>query len=215
MQEPVSEYFKHERKSIAKHIPNGSFRILDVGCGAGYFGANLKRNGQAIVVYGIELSNGAAKQAEAQLDKVFCIDLDKLEICQLYKEWGDQKFDFIVFADVLEHLKDPWSILNSLVKMLAPHGTVIVSLPNVRHWSVLLSLILKGRWDYQDAGIMDRTHLRFFTRATAKELVESTGLSVKKVVPLIAGAWRTVSKMSLGLLDDYIAIQFVLIVSDE
>lgn len=211
MNKPNINYFRNQRKALSIHIPNGNHRILDVGCGSGHFGANLKMSGKAAQVFGIEIFGEAAKEAASHLDGVKCADLDTLVLSELHQEWGQLKFDYIVFADVLEHVKNPWAALEEFKKWLFPNGKVIISIPNVRHWSVLFSLALRGRWDYQDAGIMDRTHLRFFTKSTACEMAQKSGYQIASVSPLIGGRWKTLSRVSGGLLDEFFAIQFVIV----
>lgn len=215
MNKMASDYFRHERKSLSAHIPVGSHRVLDVGCGAGHFGAYLKKSSKAEKVYGVELFKDAADEAAHNLDGVICADLDSLDLSTLQREWGDSAFDYIVCADVLEHVKNPWKTLAALTKLLDTDGKVVVSLPNVRHWSVLLPLLFRGQWEYQEAGIMDRTHLRFFTKSTACDLVRSVGFHTVSITPLIGGRWRTLSKASAHLLDEFLAIQFVLVAERE
>lgn len=205
------DYFRHERKSLSINIPRGNHRVLDVGCGAGYFGAYLKKSGQAAKVFGIEIFKDAADEASTHLDGVICADIDTLDLSTLRNKWGDHAFDFIECADVLEHVKNPWSTLAALYELLGTGGKLIVSLPNVRHWSVLFPLLFRGRWDYRDAGIMDRTHLRFFTRSTACEMLQGAGFHLTSIQPLIGGRWRVLSKVSGRLLDGFLAIQWILV----
>jgi 2-polyprenyl-3-methyl-5-hydroxy-6-metoxy-1,4-benzoquinol methylase len=204
-------YYRNERRPLSVHIPRGPHVILDVGCGAGHFGAYLKRSGKAATVVGIELFPDAAEEARSQLDAVVCANLDYYDLAGMQADLGHDKFDVITCADVLEHVRDPWKTLERLGQHLSDDGSVIVSVPNVRHWSVLLPLLLKGRWDYRDAGIMDRTHLRFFTKSTAVELLRNAGLSPSSVNPLLGPRWRTLSRWTLGLLEEFLAIQYVIV----
>jgi len=153
----------------------------------------------------------AAAEASTYLDGVICADLDVFDLSSLHSAWGECAFDFVVCADVLEHVKNPWAMLASLAGFIKPGGKLIVSIPNVRHWSVVLPLVFGGRWDYQDAGIMDRTHLRFFTKSTASELIFRAGFCLSSVSPLIGGRWRVLSRMSGHLLDEFLAIQYVFV----
>lgn len=204
-----NNYYRNQRKSLSVHIPDGKHQILDVGCGSGYFGAYLKESGKANQVFGIELIEEAATEAATLLDRVICADLDVFDLSTLSDKWGEISFDFIVCADVLEHVKNPWATLASLAKYLKPGGKLVVSIPNVRHWSVVVSLLLRGRWDYQDAGIMDRTHLRFFTKSTGSELIFGAGFELLICKPLIGGRWSILSKLTAHLLDEFLAIQYV------
>lgn len=210
-QEVDHSYYRNERRPLSVHIPDGDNVILDIGCGAGHFGAYLKHCGKAVTVVGIELVPHAAEEARSQLDAVVCADLDHYDLANIRSDLGYDKFDVITCADVLEHVRDPWRTLDALGRHLNGTGVVIVSLPNVRHWSVVLPLVFKGRWDYRNAGIMDRTHLRFFTKQTAIELLRDSGLTPSSVNPLLGPRWRTLSRWTLGLLEEFFAIQYVIV----
>lgn len=204
-------YYRNQRRALSSAIPQGHHRILDVGCGAGHFGAYLKESGRAHQVFGLELSSEAAAEAERHLDGVVCADLDTFDLASLCSYWGNDGFDFVVCADVLEHVKDPWHTLSALTSLLRTTGKAVISLPNVRHWSVFMPLLLQGKWQYTDAGIMDRTHLRFFTHSTARDLIEGAGLRVDTVSPQIGGKWRILSRISGRLFDELIAIQYIFV----
>lgn len=210
-QEIDRSYYRNERRPLSIHIPAGDNIILDIGCGAGHFGAYLKRCGKATTVVGIELFPEAAEEARSQLDAVACANLDHYDLANMKTDLGRDRFDIITCADVLEHVRDPWGVLKELGGHLNVDGKVIVSVPNVRHWSVLLPLLVKGRWDYSEAGIMDRTHLRFFTKSTAIELVRKSGLKPISVNPLLGPRWRTLSRWTLGLFEEFLAIQYVIV----
>lgn len=204
-------YYRNERRALSAHIPAGDNVILDIGCGAGHFGAYLKHCGKAATVVGIELFPEVAEEARSLLDAVACANLDEYDFAHMAEDLGYEKFDIITCADVLEHVRDPWGTLERLSGYLGENGMVIVSIPNVRHWSVLLPLLFRGRWDYRDAGIMDRTHLRFFTKATAVEMVRRSGLMPSSVNPLLGFRWRTISRWTLGLLEEFLAVQYVIV----
>jgi 2-polyprenyl-3-methyl-5-hydroxy-6-metoxy-1,4-benzoquinol methylase len=95
-----------------------------------------------------------------------------------------ESFDCIVFNDVLEHVVDPWSMLDRAKERLAPGGRIVASIPNVRHYIVVRNLALRGRWDYADWGVLDRTHLRFFTRASIEELFETADMAIETFEPI-------------------------------
>ena len=141
--------------------------VLDVGCGFATTAQRIREKGNR--VWGIESSAEAAAVARKRIDRVIEADLQEPDAI------GEQRFDAIIFADVLEHLPWPIGVLTRYVKLLKPTGSVIVSLPNVGLWSVRLSLMF-GRFQYADSGVLDRTHLRFFTRSTALEMLRAAGL---------------------------------------
>ena len=149
-------------------------RILDVGCGSGGLGGALQAMGNAC--YGNTLSPKEAEAAKSRLTQVIVADLDAMRELPFPENF----FDVVIFADVLEHLKDP----KHLLKLMRPHlksgGLVIASIPNVANIVVRLNL-LRGRFEYGELGILDNTHLRFFTLGTAKDLLTSTGYWIQDV----------------------------------
>lgn len=149
--------------------------ILDVGCGYATTSARLRDLGNRVT--GIESSEQAVPVARGRLDEVIAADLRNIDA--VAEAVGDRRFDAIIFADVLEHLSSPADVLRQYLEFLAPDGAVIISLPNVGLWSVRLSL-LAGRFDYADTGVLDRTHLRFFTRKSARRLIEEAGLTIAR-----------------------------------
>ncbi len=164
-----------QRPDIERLVPPGVKYVLDVGCSNGVVGEAIKAKTGAQVI-GIELSPEMASEAAGRLDKVFAGDAG--EIIQR-GELDEYRFDAIIFADLLEHLADPWAVLRAAAARLQPEGVVIASIPNVRHIDTLCNLIVKGYWPYRERGIHDRTHLRFFTRKNIVELFQSAGLSIE------------------------------------
>ncbi len=145
-------------------------RVLDVGCGNGELSRLMTVNGCRVV--GIELVPEKAEKARASCETVL---VGNVETMPLPLEPGS--FDALVFSNVLEHLLEPVATLRRLMPFLRPGGRALVDLPNVAHWGIRLRL-LRGRWDYEDAGILDRTHLRFYTRKTGREMVRQAGLEI-------------------------------------
>jgi len=167
-------YYNHARPEVLALVPEDARRILDVGCGAGELGAAIKAR-QGAYVCGIERDGAAGHAADAVLDYVRHADV---ETGQLPHEIIGEGFDCIVFADILEHLEDPEALLRYAGKhWLADTGTLVVSVPNSRHWSVLEALV-NGDYPYTDAGLMDRTHLRLFTRREVQKLLWRAGFEV-------------------------------------
>jgi methionine biosynthesis protein MetW len=166
-------YFEFDRPEVRALVPEGAARVLDVGCGAGALGAALREE-RGIEVMGVELFADAAAQARERLDEVVEANLDELE--ELPFEPG--AFDAMVFGDVLEHLHDPHRLLRTLRPWLADDGALVLSVPNVGHWSVVLPLLTKDRWPYADAGLLDRTHVHFFTFTEAEAMLRDCGFSL-------------------------------------
>jgi 2-polyprenyl-3-methyl-5-hydroxy-6-metoxy-1,4-benzoquinol methylase len=149
-------------------------RILDCGTSTGYLARGLVTAGRR--VDGAELDPVAAEAARDVCDFVWVGDISRLDPTELPHD-----YDLILFADTLEHLPDPPAVLRNLKRRLAPGATLVVSLPNVANWAIRLSL-LGGRFRYTERGILDRTHLRFYTRNTALEMIEAGGFTVTSVV---------------------------------
>ena len=170
-------YYGFSRPEVQRLVSRRAKRILDVGCAGGRVGAGLKARLGA-EVWGIECNAQAAAAAGRYLDRVVQAPVE-----QALPRIPQGHFDSIILADVLEHLVDPAAVLAGLSEKLAPNGELIVSLPNVGHWSVLQGL-LEGSWEYQDAGILDRTHLKFFTRKSALSLFAAAGFSATSVTPI-------------------------------
>ena len=155
---------------VIEEVPAGA-RVLDVGCASGYLAAELAARGCEVV--GVEADPGAAAAARSACAAVVEGDVELDDVRAVLHE--QKAFGAIVCGDVLEHLRDPGGTLAFLATLLAPGGRAIVSLPNVAHWTGRRAL-LRGRFPYADHGLFDRTHLRFFTRASARELLEGAGL---------------------------------------
>lgn len=173
-------YYENTRPEVAALVPPSAREVVDVGCGAGGLGRTLKAARAGIAVRGVEPVESQAALARAALDDVHVAGADD----PLPASWPAP--DCVIFADVLEHLVDPWATVRRYRKVLRPGGSLVVSIPNVAHRSVLRGL-LRHRWDYDVEGILDRTHLRFFTRETALELVEQGGFTVRTVERVVEG----------------------------
>lgn len=161
---------------VAK-VPDGS-RVLDLGCSVGQLARHLVAKGCTVV--GVELDPEAAVRAREHCESVHVADLDLVDLTALL---GEERFDVVVAADVIEHLRDPGRLLREIAPLLAPGGVLVTTVPNIAHGSARLAL-LTGRFEYADLGIMDRTHLRFFTRATLTELLRISGFAVAGIDPL-------------------------------
>jgi O-antigen biosynthesis protein len=152
-------------------------RILDVGCHSGLMGSMIKSKLGAEVV-GLDFDPAALQVARTRLDRVYDVDLELERWADQLRDKGEGNFDVALFGDVLEHTTDPEFILRETRKLLKPHGKVIVSLPNVANLRVRMGL-LRGNFTYAESGILDRTHLRFFTLESAHELLERSGYELE------------------------------------
>jgi 2-polyprenyl-3-methyl-5-hydroxy-6-metoxy-1,4-benzoquinol methylase len=163
-------------RQFAPAVDVGEESVLDVGCGSGALSEAIQKKGYS--VWGIEAYAPAAEIAAKRITKVITADLT--DISAIKRAIGDRKFDHIIFSDVLEHLYDPFTILKEYLTLLKTDGHILISVPNAAVWTNRLKLLF-GVFNYADTGVMDRTHIRFFTYRTARELVEAAGCSVVKV----------------------------------
>ena len=164
--------YTSSREDVAALVPAAARKVLDVGCASGALGAALKAAAPREVV-GIELDPGFAAAAAPRLDRVLAGDA--LEALGTLAGEG-ARFDCVVCADVLEHLVEPEAALAAATAVLAPDGTVVVSLPNVRWYGALTTLAFRGTWPRRDRGLHDRTHLRWFTDRDARAMFAAAGL---------------------------------------
>jgi 2-polyprenyl-3-methyl-5-hydroxy-6-metoxy-1,4-benzoquinol methylase len=150
-------------------------RVLEVGCSSGYLSQVMQQRGCEVT--GVEVDAHAAERARLFCQRVIVGDIEEMAWESVL---GDERFDVITFGDVLEHLRAPEAVLKELGRYLAPDGYIVVSLPNVAHASVRLSLLL-GRFEYTSLGVLDESHLRFYTRETARQLLTSSGYRIDDV----------------------------------
>jgi 2-polyprenyl-3-methyl-5-hydroxy-6-metoxy-1,4-benzoquinol methylase len=169
-----ASYYEHARPELAALVPADARHVLDVGCGAGALGALLKAR-QPVEVIGIERSQDAARIARSRIDDVVIGDVESLDV-----DFAAASFDCIICGDILEHLRDPLTVLRRARHWLKPNGRLVASLPNVRHHSVVQAL-LAGNWTYESAGLLDADHLRFFTRREIEKLFFRAGFRVREL----------------------------------
>lgn len=203
----VPSYHSHVRSDVFHLLP-GRGSLLDVGGGDGATAAEIKRRGLADrvgVMDAVPPADPAAVDFSYQGDIVSGALLDRA-----VAEQG--LFDTIVTCDFLEHVADPWSLVDKLADCLKPGGLLVVAVPNIRNYHAVLPLVFKGRFDYVDAGILDRTHLRFFTRHSAAELIRRPMLDAVSFEAQRSGGRKNLllDRMSLGLLGDFFTERFIM-----
>lgn len=207
-----SDYFAHARKEIQPLLPLNCGRVLEIGCGSGATLGWLRQNHQAVRTVGVEIAEDAAGKARSFVDEVHCLDFERHDLSD-----GPQKFDLVLCLDVLEHMVDPWAVVGRLAtQYLEVGGTLLVSLPNIRHYSVVLPLLFGGRWEYDDAGLLDRTHLRFFTKASAQALLSHPQFGPVSCTATGFDGWslkRMLNAMTLGVFQELVTYQYFLSVS--
>lgn len=201
--EKPKNYFSEIRNDIIELIQCNNCNILEIGCGEGNTLIELKRQGKAKFVVGIDIVD---LNQSSKLDKFILADIENDNI-----NLPEEYFDIIICADVLEHLKDPWSVLKKIRKFLKPNGILLASIPNVREIKTLISIVIKGDFKYVDSGILDKTHLRFFCKKNVIELFESTGYKIEKVTFKLSPKRKFLLKLSLGLLEEILVVQYLVL----
>ncbi|HWG47839.1 MAG TPA: class I SAM-dependent methyltransferase [Gemmataceae bacterium] len=174
-------YYEQARPEVAALVPPQCRRVLEVGCAGGELGRSLRSRGHHVT--GIELVPEMAERARRCLDRALTADVETDGF-----PFPSASFDALIFADVLEHLIDPWRVLREAADVLAEGGVVVASIPNVQNIDVLRRLV-RGRWQYRERGITDFGHLRFFTLQTIRELFAQAGLSVEHVGHIYRRSW--------------------------
>lgn len=205
---PIMEsYYLGSRDDLMRLIPAGTRRILEIGCAAGMTGRKLKELGYEEVV-GVELMEDMAQRAEPFYDRVFVGDVEKIRI-----PYERGYFDCILYGDVLEHLNDPWRLLRQHNAFLPGSGTIICSIPNVRYYKITKKLLMKGEWEYRDRGVLDRTHLRFFTVNSIREMIEDAGFEIVLMIKRPSGAkWlKWLNRVFFNCIVDHLVLQYVVV----
>jgi O-antigen biosynthesis protein len=201
-------YFSNPRDEILDLLPIKVNRVLEVGCGSGETLSAIKSRFPHSIAVGIELCESAAKLASPKVDLLLNLDIEKAE-----SRLSLGQFDTILLLDVLEHLKDPWTTLESLVRdNLCVGGTVITSIPNARNHALVIQLLL-GDFRYVQEGVLDKTHLRFFTKKSMSRLIEESGLNILQCLPTnVAVRSRSAifNLITFTLLEDFMAVQYIM-----
>ena len=166
-------YYTNVRQEMIDFMPKTAKTVLDVGCGEGAFASYIK-NKFEIEAWGIEMTPEPASIAETKLNKVLIGACeDKIDLLP------NGYFDVIYFNDILEHLVDPYAVLKSIKAKLSKNGVIISSIPNVRYFRVLKKLIVNKNWEYEKDGVLDKTHLRFFTSKSIQKMYNDLGYKIQ------------------------------------
>ena len=201
-------YYESKREDLIKFIPTDARHILDVGCGAGATGQMLKsgRKG-AVEVIGIECNPAIGEIATKILDKVFIGDVEEISL-----PFTERYFDCIIYGDVLEHLLNPWDLLKKHCLMLKKGGHIVASIPNIAHYRIV-KMLKKKEWNYDNAGVIDKTHLRFFTIKSIRKMFKDADLRILKIENKIgaSNSKKFLNKILFNFLLDQITEQYVII----
>lgn len=199
------------RPDVESLLTSNIKTVLDVGCSIGTLGASIKENFNASVT-GIEIDEEMADVARSKIDHVIISGATE---AFSNKMLCDQKFDTIIFADVLEHLVDPWRTISLSTNHLNEDGFIIASIPNIRFFHTLFHLIVKGKWPYRDRGTHDRTHLRFFTISNIQDLFLQADLNITdikvnyRIIETPSRLNKLAKFIALPIINNFLAYQYI------
>ncbi|PMP88653.1 MAG: class I SAM-dependent methyltransferase [Caldisphaera sp.] len=200
-----TNYFSNARHDIINLVPEGSNKVLEIGCGDGTTLVELKKLGKAKYCAGVDIIDINQKN---KLDDFVLADIDNEEL-----PLPQRYFDVIICADILEHLKDPWSTLDKLKTYLKKDGILIASLPNVREIKTIFNIVFKGDFKYVEEGILDKTHLRFFCKKNMIDLFEKRGFVIQKMTHNLDPKSKRymLNKLTFGIIEEFLVIQYLII----
>ena len=207
------DYYGHSRPEMLAFLPGKVERLLDIGCGAGATTHAIRQLHPLVWAGGVEFVAAQAERVRpGTFERLWVIDAEKITF---ETEIEPASLDAILCFDVLEHMVDPWAFVKRVSPLLKPGGRLVISIPNIRNWKFIRALLFKGDFHYKDAGLLDRTHLRFFVSDTAAELATCGGLrlvSVANVKPWpLSHSKGLLSRLTFGKLDDLMIKQFAVV----
>ncbi len=214
-QTPVHE---HHNPDLLRFIPKSSENLVEIGCSSGALAREFKKINPACHYLGVDIDEKYTQLANRYCDQTAAMNI---EDCDDDFFADNRTRDCWIFGDTLEHFKDPWKILQKIRGVIPVHGCVVACIPNAQHWSMQVKLSI-GDFRYQDSGLLDRTHLRLFTRQTMIELFSATGFKVtecaprifneparEKFLPLIGNLAQAVGFNSDTAITDALPLQYV------
>lgn len=206
-------YYGLIREEIFSLVPANSKKVLDIGGGFGGTSAELKRRGKADYVV---LTDLVADNHDPDVDRAYSGNLEDPEFLKHILS-REGPFDTVLCLDVLEHLRDPWSVVANIHAGLAPNGVIVASIPNMRHVNLVLPLVFKGKFELTDRGLRDRTHLRWFVRDSAIALMTGSGLALEKIAgkPSKARWHKWTNFLTFGAFRSFFEKQYLIVVRNK
>lgn len=206
-------YFTNPRIDLIKLIPaKPDNRILEIGAGGGDTLIEIKRQKIAREVVGIELMEMAnSNQMSSEIDRFIICDVEKTDL-----DFPDSHFDVIILGDVIEHLLDPWTFLKKTSRHLRSGGLFIASIPNIRYYTAMVRVFFKGDFGYEDQGLFDRTHFRFFCKQNMRSLFTTQAFRCKKIIPRdhlyeIKSKRKVFNKLTFGVFEEFLTLQYIIV----
>ena len=211
--EKADYYYRFTRTDLLDLLPKNKVfeNVLEIGASGGYTLLYLKAKGIAKKVHAVELFElPGTEQDNSAIDTFTIGNIEQMGIAA----FAPESFDLVICGDVLEHLADPWSVRDKIVQWLKPGGYLLASIPNIREYKTVLKILLRGTFTYEEGGVMDKTHLRFFTKKNITDLLTTPRLSLKKITTNLAyPVWNTrqrakINNISFKLFEDFLAKQY-------
>lgn len=205
----ASGYFKNKRAEMLKFVPPQCSKFLEIGCGDGSFGRQIKSTNKQVEYWGIDLDDNSITEAANNIDQALAGDINVI-----IENLPENYFDCIVMNDVLEHLMDPMEVLLGLESKIKPNALLVASIPNVRYITNLFNLILKRDWEYTDYGILDKTHLKFFTKKSIIRFFQSKNFEIQileGINPIKSWIVSLANCITLGFFNDTRYLQFAVL----
>jgi 2-polyprenyl-3-methyl-5-hydroxy-6-metoxy-1,4-benzoquinol methylase len=210
-----TDYFSFIRLDLINLIDKNSknLKCLEIGAAYGETLYYLKQNGIASEVVGVDLFEDVKnKKNYKNLDKFIFGNIEEIELNEY-----ENHFDLILLPDVLEHLIEPKKVLDKLKKYLTQEGKIILSMPNIRHYSALNKIFIKGDFKYEESGLFDYTHMRFYCRKNIKELLEASGYTILKEESSIKNykgksITKIINSLTFGLLEEFFSVQYFYVI---
>lgn len=204
-------YFSNTRHDLISLLPKQKIgRVLELGAGSCDTLVEIKRQKLAEVVVGVELMKlPGTNQENTLVDELVYGDFEALD-----RQFPENSFDVIICGDVLEHLVDPWAVVQKLNHLLKAGGVFIVSCPNIRYYETFINIFIKGSFKYTDFGLFDRTHLRFFCRKDLVQMFSHGGFTVKTITPSFKfykkSKFSIINAITFGVFEQLLAVQYVI-----
>lgn len=201
---PNDDYYQADGKELRALIPDGPNVVMDLGCASGRLGRDLLEAGKAGRIVGVEIFEPAAGQAMRHYDAVHVGDIETLELD--YEGY----FDVVVCGDILEHLREPDRILGKIRRWLKDEGLLVCCVPNLRNWKIIMDLTFMGEWRYAGCGILDQTHLRFFTARSFKRMLHDNSFGVVYQGFIYGPKAAAFDRATLGLFQEFFGYQILM-----
>ncbi len=200
-----TEYFSIIREDIIDLVPNKKENIiLEIGCGDGGTLFKLKSSHKASQIVGVEINEEIVKNSKFKLDKIIINDIETIELPFEFKS-----FDIIILGDVIEHLINPWKLLDKLAHYLKDDGCFICSIPNIRSWKTIKNLVL-GEWKYENSGLMDFGHLRYFCLNDIIKMFTNIGFQIEIIIKKVPTKFRYyITKCLVGGIHELFITQYL------